>query len=85
MLQTVDRLERLLEIATEEGISIRCEWLGGVQGGLARVGRTPMLFVDESMSVTDQFEQVRESLSLLDWSESEWWDEISQLLELGNT
>ena len=85
MLQTVDRLERLLEIATEEGISIRCEWLGGVRGGLVRIGRTPMLFVDESMSVTDQFEQVRESLSLLDWSESEWWDEISQLLELGNT
>ena len=80
MLRTVDRLERLLEIASEEGISVRCEWLGGVRGGLVRVGRTPVLFVDESLGVSDQFEQARESLSLLDWSETEWSDEMSQLL-----
>jgi hypothetical protein len=83
MFQTVDRLERLLEIATQEGISVRSEWLGGVRGGLVRVGRTPILFVDESLSVSDQLEQVRASLELLDWSESDWWDEINQLLELG--
>jgi hypothetical protein len=84
MIQTLDRLERLLEIASEEGISVRCEWLGGVRGGLVRIGKTPILFVDESLSITDQFEQVRGSLSLLDWCESEWRDEMSQLLELGH-
>jgi hypothetical protein len=82
MLQTLERLERILEIAAEEGISVRCEWLGGVRGGLVRLGRTPILFVDESLSVPEQLEQVRDSLTLLDWSESEWWNEISSLLEL---
>ena len=35
MFQTLDRLEKLLEIASKEGIKVRCEWLGGVCGGLA--------------------------------------------------
>ena len=83
MFQTVERLERILEIAADEGIAVRCEWLGGVRGGLARIGKTPILFVDESLSVPDQLDQVRQSLVLLDWSESQWWDEISSLLELG--
>lgn len=82
MLQTLERLERILEIATEEGISVRCEWLGGVRGGLVRLGKTPILFVDESLSMPDQLEQVQSSLTLLDWSESEWWDEMRALLEL---
>jgi hypothetical protein len=84
MVQTVERLERLLEIATQEGISVRCEWLGGVRGGLVRIGQSPILFVDESMSVSEQFHQVRDALSLLDWTDTEWWDEINQLLALGN-
>ena len=82
MLQTLERLERILEIASDEGISVRCEWLGGVRGGLVRLGKTPILFVDESLSVPDQLDQVRDSLILLDWTESEWWNEMSSLLEL---
>jgi hypothetical protein len=85
MLQTVERLERLLEIASEEGIAVRCEWLGGIRGGLVRVGHTPILFVDESLTVSDQLEQVQGALEILDWTESEWWDEINLLLELGQT
>ena len=61
---------------------MRCEWLGGVRGGLVRLGKTPILFVDESLSVPDQLDQVRDSLTLLDWTESEWWNEMSSLLEL---
>ena len=82
MLQTLERLERILEIAADEGISVRCEWRGGVRGGLVRLGKTPILFVDESLSVPDQLDQVRDSLTLLDWTESEWWNEMSSLLEL---
>ena len=82
MMQSVDRLERLLEIASNEGILVRCEWLGGVRGGLVRIGKRPILFVDESISVPEQLEQVRESLGQLDWTESDWWDEIHDLLEL---
>ncbi len=82
MFQTLDRLEKLLEIASNEGIAVRCEWLGGVRGGLVRIGKVPILFVDESLTVPEQFQQSREALGQLDWSESEWWDEMSQLLEL---
>ncbi len=82
MFQTLDRLEKMLEIASNEGISVRCEWLGGVRGGLVRIGRTPILFVDESLTVPEQFEQSKNALSQLDWSESEWWDEMCQLLDL---
>jgi len=82
MFQTLDRLEKLLEIAANEGIKIRCEWLGGVRGGLVRIGRIPILFVDESLSVPEQLEQSKNALNQLDWSESEWWDEMSQLLDL---
>ena len=82
MFQTLDRLEKLLEIASNEGIAVRCEWLGGVRGGLVRIGKTPILFVDESLTVPEQFEQSRDALGQLDWSESQWWDEMSQLLDI---
>ena len=82
MFQTLDRLEKLLEIAASEGIVVRCEWLGGVRGGLVRIGKHPILFVDESLTVPEQFEQSKNALGQLDWSESEWWDEMSQLLEM---
>ena len=82
MFQTLDRLEKLLKIAANEGIEVRCEWLGGVRAGLVRIGRIPILFVDESLTVPEQLEQSRNALNQLDWSESEWWDEMSQLLDL---
>ena len=82
MFQILDRLEKMLKIAENEGIAVRCEWLGGVRGGLVRVGNAPILFVDESLSVPEQFEQSRNALNQLDWSESEWWDEMCQLLDL---
>ena len=82
MFQTLDRLEKLLKIAANEGIVVRCEWLGGVHGGLVRIGRVPILFVDESLTVPEQLEQSKNALNQLDWSESEWWDEMSQLLDL---
>jgi hypothetical protein len=82
MHQTIDRLERLLEIAEEEGIAVRCEWLSGVRGGLVRIGQTPILFVDESMNTPDQLEQVKDALGQLDWTESQWWDEIQLLMDL---
>ncbi|MCY2983071.1 MAG: hypothetical protein NTY15_05465 [Planctomycetota bacterium] len=81
-MQILDRLEKLLEIAENEGIAVRCEWLGGVRGGLVRVGNRPILFVDESLTVPEQFEQSRNALNQLDWSETEWWDEMCQLLDV---
>jgi hypothetical protein len=81
--QTLEQLERLLEIASNEGISVRNEWLSGVCGGLVRIGREPLLFIDDSLDVAEQLEQARAALSQLDWSESQWSDEMSELLDIG--
>lgn len=78
--QTLENLERLLEIASNEGIAVRSEWLGGLRGGLVRIGRAPLLFIDESLTVVEQWEQASEALGQLDWSESEWAEEMSYLL-----
>lgn len=78
--QTLEHLERLLEIASNEGIEVRSEWLGGLRGGLVRIGRAPLLFIDESLTVVEQWEQASEALGQLDWSESEWAEEMNYLL-----
>ena len=69
-MNSLEVLETMLAIAQEEGIEVRSEWLSGVRGGLVRVGDKAVLFVDESMSVPDQLEQVRGALGVLDWSET---------------
>ncbi len=81
MRATLDRLERLLEIVELEGISVRRDWLRGVRGGLVRIGRQPILFLDESLSIPEQYGQVRDALSQLDWTETEYGDEMAKLLE----
>ena len=81
MLATINKLERLLEIAQTEGILVRKEWLRGVRGGLVRIGKTPILFLDESLSVTDQCEQAIRALGQLDWSETPSSGEMLVLLK----
>ncbi len=81
MMNSLERMERLLAIAEEGGIQVRNEWLGGVRGGLVRVGETPILFVDDSLEVQEQLAQARSALARLDWSESQWWNEMETLLQ----
>lgn len=80
MKATIEKLERALEIAGEEGIEIRREWLRGVRGGLVRVRHTPILFVDDSLTAAEQWEQTRRALRQLDWSEIASADEMLALL-----
>ncbi|MCU0708590.1 MAG: hypothetical protein MUF23_09880 [Pirellula sp.] len=80
-INSLERMERLLAIAQEEGILVRSEWLGGVRGGLVRIGKEPILFIDESLDVPEQLQQAKMALSQLDWRDSDWWDEIQNLLE----
>ena len=80
MFSTVDRLQRLLEIAESEGIQIRREWMRGVRGGLVRVGSSPILFLDESLSIKEQCQAAMTALGQLDWSETEFGREMSALL-----
>ncbi|MFN7840833.1 MAG: hypothetical protein ACK5N9_03835 [Pirellula sp.] len=81
MLPTLDRLGRLLEIVEAEGIQVRRDWLRGVRGGLVRIGRQPVLFLDESLTIPEQYSQVSDALSQLDWTETEYCAEMVQLLK----
>lgn len=80
MKATIEKLERVLQLADEEGIQIRREWLRGVRGGLVRVRHTPILFVDDSLAALEQWEQTRRALQQLDWSETDSADEMLALL-----
>jgi hypothetical protein len=81
---TLDRLETILEIAHSEGISVRREWLRGIQGGLVRLGKTPILFVDDSLSIAEQYRQVCKALRPLDWAGTERGEEMTSLLSAGS-
>jgi hypothetical protein len=74
-------MERLLAIAQHEGIRVRNEWLDGVRGGLVRIGSEPILFIDDSLDLHEQLRHASAALSQLDWRESEWWDELQDILE----
>lgn len=78
----LERMDRLLAIAQAEGICVRSEWLGGIRGGLVRVGSEPILFVDDSLDLHEQLRQASSALAQLDWRDSQWWDEIQTLLEI---
>jgi hypothetical protein len=79
-VNSVESLEMMLAIASQEGITVRSEWLGGVRGGLVRVGRRAFLFVAESLTVPEQLEQVRLALGELDWTETEHAGAMARLL-----
>lgn len=79
-MNSVESLELMLAIADQEGIAVRSEWLGGVRGGLVRVGQRAFLFVDESLTVPEQLAQVRLALGELDWSETEHAEVMGRLL-----
>jgi hypothetical protein len=81
VMTSLERMERLIAIAESEGIQVRSEWLGGVRGGLVRLGRVPILFVDESLGVREQLEQTCGALGQLDWAETVWSDEMRELLQ----
>lgn len=81
-IDSLERMERLLAIAQSEGIRVRNEWLGGIRGGLVRIGTEPILFLDDSLGLAEQLQQTQAALSQLDWRDSQWWDEIQGLLDL---
>jgi len=79
-MNSLEVLETMLAIAQEEGIEVRSEWLSGVRGGLVRVGSKAVLFVDQSLSVPEQLEQVRAALGVLDWSQTARGDQMAVCL-----
>jgi hypothetical protein len=79
-MNTLEALETMLAIAQDEGIEVRSEWLSGVRGGLVRVGSKAVLFVDQALTVPEQFEQVRCALGALDWSQTSRGDQMAVCL-----
>lgn len=57
-MHTVEMFERLKELAERAGYTIRHEWLGGTGGGACEFAGRKWIFVDLSLSVVEQFDQV---------------------------
>jgi hypothetical protein len=57
-MHTVETLERLKELAEQAGYTIRHEWLGGSGGGKCEFAGRKWIFVDLSLSVVEQLDQV---------------------------
>jgi hypothetical protein len=61
-MHTVEMLERLKELAADAGYTVRQEWLGGVAGGACQFAGRKWIFVDLSLSVVEQLDQVAAAL-----------------------
>ena len=61
-MHTVEMLERLKELAENAGYTVRHEWLGGAGGGACHFAGKKWIFVDLSLSVVEQLDQVAAAL-----------------------
>ena len=61
-MHTIEKLERLKDLAERAGYTIRQEWLGGVAGGNCQFAGRKWIFIDLSLSVVEQLEQVAAAL-----------------------
>jgi|GEM_PF-373244 len=62
-MSAVAQYDQLVELAQSMGYEIRYENLGGAGGGLCEFGGRRLLFVDLSLSLLDQIEQMQKSLN----------------------
>jgi hypothetical protein len=61
-MHTVELLDQALSVAQRMGYGVRQEWLGGAGGGVCEFAGRKWLFVDLSLNVIEQLEQVRKAL-----------------------
>src|SRR5207302_122015 len=61
-MHTIEKLERLKDVAERAGYTIRQEWLGGVAGGACQFAGRKWIFIDLSLSVIEQLDQVAAAL-----------------------
>ncbi len=61
-MHTIERLERLKDVAERAGYTVRQEWLGGVAGGACQFAGRKWIFLDLSLSVIEQLEQMADAL-----------------------
>lgn len=61
-MHTIDLLKEALWLATQCGWQVRHEWLAETRGGACRLGANHLLFVDRSLTSSEQLEQVVQAL-----------------------
>jgi hypothetical protein len=61
-MHTVEMLEQMKELAEDAGYTVRHEWLGGAGGGACQFAGRKWIFVDLSLSVIEQLDQVAAAL-----------------------
>ena len=61
-MHTVELLEEAIALATRSGIGVRQEWFGGSTAGACEFNGRKWIFVDLSLSLHEQLEQVLEAL-----------------------
>lgn len=62
MVHSVDILEEAIELAKQIGFQVRHEWLDGSSGGTCRIGSSWVLFVDLSLTASEQMDQAISAL-----------------------
>ena len=70
-MHTVDILEQALLLASENGFSIRREWLAEGLGGMCRIGEQQVLFINLSAACEEQLVHALEALRSLNLSSRE--------------
>ena len=59
----IDRLDEAIAHAKQLGFQIRRDWLGGAADGWCEIAGRRILFVDLSLSIDEQLEQVTEAIA----------------------
>lgn len=57
-MHTVELMEQAIEVAERLGYGVRHEWLGGCGGGACEIGGRKWIFLDISLTTSEQLDQV---------------------------
>ncbi len=78
---TIDLLEHAIQVAKEQGVRVRTDWLDGSGGGFCRIGSQPWIFLDLSLSAVEQLTQVAGALRKIPINMSNLHPELARLLK----
>jgi hypothetical protein len=63
MLNAVEQLEALIELAQRHGYRVRYDYFGGTGGGFCQVNGSKWLFIDLALSPHEQVEFLRQEFA----------------------
>ncbi len=61
-MHTVELLEEAIALATRSGVGVRQDWFGGSTAGACEFNGRKWIFIDLSLSLREQLDQVLEGL-----------------------